>query len=164
MEYDIRPLTVSDAKKLSDLINRIRDEGKYLFNSRKFSLEQTEGYVASHDESGNPIIGAFLRDGSLIGWIDFNVGSFDEIKHVGTLGMGVAAEYRSLGIGTKLLSECIGQAKSTGLEKLELGVFSSNLVAQKLYAKFGFFVEGRLLKKRKFQGSYDDLVCMGLFL
>lgn len=43
-------------------------------------------------------------------------------------------------------------------------LFASNEAAFALYRKKGFFEEGARLKKRKFEGRYDDLVCMGLFL
>lgn len=43
-------------------------------------------------------------------------------------------------------------------------LFASNEAACALYKKKGFFEEGTRLKKRKFEGRYDDLVCMGLFL
>jgi len=78
--------------------------------------------------------------------------------------MGVRKSSRGQGIGGALLDACIHQAQELGLEKLELEVFGSNSAARALYKKKGFFEEGIRLKKRKFEGHYDDLVCMGMFL
>jgi len=67
-------------------------------------------------------------------------------------------------VASALLDACLKQAREIGLEKLELEVFASNTVARALYRKKGFFEEGVHLKKRKYEGHYDDVVCMGLFL
>jgi len=78
--------------------------------------------------------------------------------------MGVAAEHRGRGLGERLMRACIESARRQGLEKLELEVFASNAAARGLYRKMGFVEEGCLRRKRKFEGAYDDLVCMALFL
>ena len=47
-----------------------------------------------------------------------------------------------------------------GLEKIELHVYASNRNAH----RFGFEEEGRLRRKGKVDGVYDDQILMGLFL
>jgi RimJ/RimL family protein N-acetyltransferase len=164
MAMEIRPIGVEDADQMYSLVNEIKDEGKYLFFTLRFPREGTEKYIESHLAAGNPIIGAFAENGDLAGWIDFNIGGFEEIRHTATIGMGVRKDQRGRGLGEKLLRACIEKAKTLGLEKLELEVFDSNSAARGLYRKLGFVEEGRLRGKRKFNGAYEDLVCMGLFL
>jgi RimJ/RimL family protein N-acetyltransferase len=50
------------------------------------------------------------------------------------------------------------------LERIELGVFASNIPAIKLYEKAGFVVEGVKKKARKLDGVYDDMIQMALFI
>lgn len=164
MNYLIGPLVPDDAETLYSLINTIKDEEKYLFYTLRFPREGTRKYIESHIAAGNPMIGAFSDEGELVGWIDFNIGAFEEIRHTATIGMGVAAEHRGKGVGERLLRACIESARNFGLEKLELEVFETNKAARNLYEKTGFVEEGRLRRKRKFKGRYEDLVCMGLFL
>ena len=164
MNFSIRALGAQDVTAYHASVDEIKDEGKYLFSTLRFSLEDTTKYVEHHMAGSNPILGAFDGDGQLLGWIDFNLGAFSEIAHVATIGMGVKKEFRGMGIGSALMDACIESAKRLGLEKLELEVFASNTAARALYIKKGFSEEGIWLKKRKFEGHYDDLVCMGLFL
>jgi len=164
VEYGIRALAPEDGDAMYELVNRVKDEGKYLFYTLRFPAGGTGKYIESHNLSGNPVFGAFTSDGVLVGWIDFGVGGFEEVRHVGTIGMGVAAEHRGRGLGERLMRACIESARRQGLEKLELEVFASNAAARGLYRKMGFVEEGCLRRKRKFKGAYDDLVCMALFL
>lgn len=145
------------------LVNDVKDEGKYLFSSLRFPIEETYKYVSQHESNNCPIIGAFFEN-SLVGWIDYNRGGFDEISHTASIGMGVKKEYRGKGIGKELLRKCIESARSNKIEKLELDVFSTNTVAYKVYKKIGFSEEGRRVNKRKYNGEYEDLIQMGMFL
>lgn len=164
MAYEIEAVSTNDADALHALINRIKDEEKYLFFTLRFPPEGTKKYIESHIAAGNPVIGAYTEEGELVGWIDFIIGGFEEIRHVATIGMGVAKEHRGKGLGERLLRASIESARRVGLEKLELEVFETNAAARALYKKVGFAEEGCLKRKRKFRGAYEDLVCMGLFL
>lgn len=164
MNYRIGTVSPNDAGSMYALINEIKDEEKYLFFTLRFPFEGTKKYIESHIAAGNPIIGVYTEEGALAGWIDFNIGGFEEIRHTASIGMGVAKEHRGKGLGERLLGACIQSAREIGLEKLELEVFETNYSARKLYGKMGFVEEGCLRKKRKFKGKYEDLICMGLFL
>jgi len=164
MNFSIRAIRLEDAAAYHSLVDEIKDEGKYLFSTLRFSLEATKEYIRHHEEVSNPVWGAFDDQGTLLGWIDFNRGGFSEIAHTATLGMGIKKEFRGQGVGGALMDACVASARSLGIEKLELEVFASNTAARALYIKKGFFEEGVRLKKRKFGDRYDDLVCMGLFL
>lgn len=164
MGYEICPLPPEDADALHALVDEIKDEEKYLFFSLRFPREGTLKYIESHIAAGNPMIGAYAESGELVGWIDFNIGAFEEISHTATVGMGVSKSHRGKGLGERLLQACVASARRLGLEKLELEVFATNAAARGLYRKLGFVEEGCLRKKRKFRGRYEDIVCMGLFL
>jgi RimJ/RimL family protein N-acetyltransferase len=164
MDYEIRPVSPNDAETLFSLVNQIKDEEKYLFFTLRFPREGTRKYIESHTAAGNPTLGAYTEKGELAGWIDFNIGSFEEIRHTATIGMGIAKDHRGKGLGKRLLSASFESARKLGLEKLELEVFETNTVARSLYSRMGFVEEGCLRKKRKFKGNYEDIICMGLFL
>jgi ribosomal protein S18 acetylase RimI-like enzyme len=84
--------------------------------------------------------------------------------HRGTLGMGVHADFRRRGIGTRLIDEAISRAKDQRLERIELEVFASNTPAITLYKKTGFVIEGVKKKARKLDGVCDDMIQMALFI
>lgn len=57
--------------------------------------------------------------------------------------IAVYPEFRSLGLGTKLLSEIEREARKTGSNKIVLDVETSNQRALKLYERIGYTIESR---------------------
>ena len=85
-------------------------------------------------------------------------------RHVASLGMAVAPEWRRRGVGSALLAECIRWARETGVEKLVLTVYPHNEGALALYRKLGFKEEGRLTGHSKKSIGYLDEIVMGLWV
>ena len=55
-------------------------------------------------------------------------------------------------------------ARNSGIEKVELEVFSDNLGAVRLYESFAFSLEGVKVRGRKLDGRYQDVKLMALWL
>jgi ribosomal protein S18 acetylase RimI-like enzyme len=85
-------------------------------------------------------------------------------RHVASLGMAVAPDWRGRGVGTALLAQAIRWARQVGVEKLALSVYPHNEAALHLYRKFGFREEGRLTGHSKKAIGYVDEIVMGLWL
>ena len=81
-------------------------------------------------------------------------------RHVADLGVMVDAGYRRRGIGTRLLEEAVGWARSSGVVKLELHVFPWNEPALALYEAFGFQREGYRKDHYSRDGGYVDAILM----
>jgi len=105
-----------------------------------------------------------VHDERVVGWCDIFPYANPRQSHRGGLGMGLLSEYRGRGIGAKLLDAVLKHAKSSGLEKVELHVYTSNAPAIALYKKFGFEQEGLIKNYRKLDGKYFDSLAMGKFL
>ncbi len=86
-----------------------------------------------------------------------------EQKHIGNVGIYTREGYRSMGIGSALLSELINRAK-TKYKSLILTVFISNQPAKNLYKKFGFVEYGILPEGILRSGKYADEIYMYLKL
>lgn len=152
------------AESFLKAVDSVKDEGEFLFSTLRFKLEDTRRFMQLARERDTPAFLALNEEDTVVGWADISPGNIPETAHVGTLGMGIVKEARGKGIGRELLSRSISKARQIGLEKIELQVFASNEPARALYRTYGFFEEGLLRRKRKYQSRYDDLVCMGLFL
>jgi ribosomal protein S18 acetylase RimI-like enzyme len=110
------------------------------------------------------VIRLIAIDGSkIVGWCQIKSGRWEGYTHMGWLQMGVHKDYRGKGIGTALLGQALEEARSLGLERVELGVYASNLAAIRLYEKYKFQREGRKKRARKLDGVYDDIIDMALF-
>ena len=85
-------------------------------------------------------------------------------RHVATLGIAVAADHRSRGVGSALLKEAFGWARGVGVEKIVLSVYPTNTGAVALYRKFGFVDEGRLARHSRKSYGYEDEILMAVWL
>lgn len=101
-----------------------------------------------------------LDGDKVVGWCHIRLQGHPTLNHVGSLVMGLAPGYRGKGIGTRLIRQCLLHAQRRKLEYVRLQVYASNKGALKLYGKMGFRREGLLKNARKYQGIYQDIVCM----
>jgi RimJ/RimL family protein N-acetyltransferase len=77
--------------------------------------------------------------------------------HVGSLGITILKDYRSAGIGRKLLEYALEEAKKElGITKVVLNCFANNKVGCQFYDSLGFKSYGRLEKAILYQGKLED--------
>ena len=82
-------------------------------------------------------------------------------RHVGQLGMAVRDDWQGKGAGTALMQAAVDLAdKWLNLERLELEVYTDNEPAVRLYTKFGFVIEGTLVRFAFRDGRYVDAYAM----
>jgi putative acetyltransferase len=85
-------------------------------------------------------------------------------RHVGQLGMAVRDDWQGKGVGTALMQAAIDLAdRWLNLERLELDVYIDNEAAVRLYKKFGFVIEGTLMRYAFRDGRYVDVYTMARF-
>jgi ribosomal-protein-alanine N-acetyltransferase len=68
-------------------------------------------------------------------------------------------EYRGRGIGELMLNTLVGIAYEIGARRVTLECRVSNTLAQNLYHKYGFVVEGR--RRRYYSDNHEDAFVMG---
>jgi RimJ/RimL family protein N-acetyltransferase len=103
--------------------------------------------------------------GKVVGSLTLWQSGLKKMKHVRELGMLVIDGYREIGVGRALIDYSLEWAKAQReIEKLVLGVFSSNKRAFHLYQKFGFKEEGLLKRQHILKGKYADEFRMALFI
>lgn len=105
-----------------------------------------------------------VRGGRVIGHLNISREDSPVTRHVASLGMAVARDWRGKGVGSALISEAIRWARQSGVEKLALSVYPDNEAALALYRKFGFREEGRLTGHSKKSIGYRDEIVMGRWL
>ncbi len=158
------PASVQYASSYGEAVDAVARERKFLAATEGFPAGATRAFVQNVVEHNLPQYLALI-DETVVGWCDILPKQYPGMMHVGVLGMGVRAEYRRRGIGRELLARCLTHAKDiSGLEKVELEVFASNRAAILLYEKAGFVCEGKLLRARKLDGIYDNIVLLAKFL
>ncbi|AYC28554.1 GNAT family N-acetyltransferase [Paenisporosarcina cavernae] len=150
----IRPVSESDANDLFNIQQSDISEGDYFIVVPKDMegvtaenhLKQIQSVLASE----NDLILVAESENKVIGSIRFRAQIYERLAHTGTISMSIAKEHRSKGIGKLLLSALLDWAeKHPSIEKVSLGVFSTNSQAIALYQKMGFQEEGRKIREIK---------------
>lgn len=156
--------TCRDLDSYIKLWQALADERKYIATEH-VSSEQKQRWRRSISDLR--VLWAVAKiDGELVGTLTLSpyYGDLKKTRHVRNLGMGVAKDSRSKGVGNALMEYAIRWARGRGVEKIVLSVFSTNRKAIKLYEKFGFTHEGTRKKAFLIDGKYVAEVMMGRFV
>ena len=106
-----------------------------------------------------------LQGGTVVGSAGLtSAGTALRRRHAMGIGLMVARKAQRQGVGSALMAAVCDYAdRWLGLLRLELTVFADNEVAQRLYRRFGFEVEGRFRGYAMRDGVYVDAVSMARF-
>ena len=166
-EFVFRYPEKSDLRELWRYINALSQEQTFIsFRGEKITLEEEKKYLNNWLEqiAKKQKVHILVFDaGHLVGAASVDMGVRVE-KHIGSLAIALAKEYRGQGLGKLLMNTVIDEAikELKDLEIIRLTVYAQNKVAQGLYKKFGFKEYGVLPKGVKYPGGYDDHVLMYL--
>lgn len=163
VEILIRYPEVSDAKEMMDYINTLSDERTFItYQGEHETLESETDFLNSKlkqvSEKKSVMLLVF-SDNKLIGNSSIDLGKRTE-RHVGTLGISIAKDFRGKGVGKILLEQIEKEAIENleGLEIIFLTAFASNEKAIKMYENAGYQVFGKFPKGVKLENGYDDHV------
>jgi RimJ/RimL family protein N-acetyltransferase len=161
---EIRPARPADARDALRLFADVAGEARYIRTEdvRWTARQMRKRYRDSWNTEEASIVA--VTDRRVIGNLGVARETHPVTRHVASLGMLVAADWRSRGVGSALLAESFRWARWAGVEKLALTVYPDNERARRLYEKFGFVEEGRLAGHSKKRHGYDDEIVMGRWL
>lgn len=163
MSVTVRQIELNDIAGFHAALSSVAREKRYLLTVEPPPMDRMQAFVKTNVEQNHAQYVAVVED-RLVGWADIVPISRQSMGHVGTLGMGVVAEYRGQGIGNRLLEITIAHAWREGLKRLELEVFADNEIAIDLYyEKHGYQIEGVKRYARCIDGVYQDVVVMGQY-
>jgi putative acetyltransferase len=140
-EFEIRPIGPDDAEALW----RIRRQPGVMETTMGLPSERLAQRRKRIEELGDDDhMFVAVRHGEVVGAAGLHVAS-GRRRHVGEIGVAVAAAHQGKGVGTALLTALLQLADDwLGLRRVELQVVADNARARGLYERFGFEVEGRL--------------------
>jgi putative acetyltransferase len=102
------------------------------------------------------------RDGAVVGAAGLLAPSAHvRRRHAMGLGISVVPQAQRNGVGSALMAAlCEYADRWVGVLRIELTVYTDNEVAQRLYRKFGFEIEGTLRAYALRDGAYVDALSM----
>jgi RimJ/RimL family protein N-acetyltransferase len=159
--YQIRIARPSDAKGIIECMQSVMDERIYLVSEYYLWSERGEQERIRSPEDLTLVCDL---DRKIVGVLTLQRGMYKKNRHTAQLGIALMNGHRHKGLGSRMISSAIEWARSKGIKKINLEVFSSNLSAIETYRKNGFEVEG--VKKKQFliDEIYVDDVIMSIWL
>lgn len=139
----IRPLTVADASNFLTCLTTIDATAPYMLyepGERQWNVEIATSVIEQTSQLGI-LLGVFDQH-KMIGYLLLQGSPLLKIRHTAQIVLGLNAEYRGYGLGTRLFEAAFTYAKEAQLSRLELSVLPQNTAAYHLYTKLGFFEEG----------------------
>lgn len=161
----IRTGSLDDAETILNIQQAVVIENQYLIlASEEFdrTTEQHKNWIQNILENERDTIIVAEINGAVVGWIIFQSKNLKRLSHTGYFTTMIHKDYRGMGIGKMLINELLNWAEKNPLiEKISLGVLSTNLKAIALYKSVGFVEEGRKIKEVKFgENEYVDDILM----
>lgn len=153
----VRSGRIEDAEATLEIQRSVVSEGEFLIaypNEFNKTIAQQIEWVESLLKNENETIMIAEKDNEVVGWIVFEVNqNRKRLSHTGSFGMMIKKS---------LLKALLEWAENNPLiEKVSLGVFSTNHRAISLYKKMGFIEEGRKINEFKFnENEYVDDILM----
>ena len=161
MSIEVVQITESHVEGFRSCLDAVARERKFLARTEAPPLERVEQFV--RESVRNNAAQYVAVDGSaVVGWCDIFPDQVEALKHRGSLGMGVLANYRGRGIGKQLMVATLAHARRNSIIRVELEVRADNACAINLYERLGFIREGRKRNGMRFDGSCFDSITMGL--
>ena len=161
----IRQAKLEDAEAVLNIQRDVILEDQYLITTpEEFhnSVEQQRDWLQKILDNNRETLLVAEQNSKVVGWIVFQSPNRNRLAHTGSFGMMIQKEYRSLGIGKRLINELLDWAKKNPfIEKVSLGVLSTNHRAIALYKSMGFTEEGRKINEIKIkENEYVDDILM----
>jgi RimJ/RimL family protein N-acetyltransferase len=160
----VRRAVPEDAAALTEIVNEVGSEGRYIIRDRATWTLEEERRTLSDANGRDRVFFVVEVGGRVVGLLTLSRGTWPKNAHVAELAMSCRGEFRGAGVGTALLTRAVDWARSVGVRKLTLGVFATNDRAMALYRKMGFAEEARLRGQFVIEGKPVDDVLMARWL
>lgn len=160
----IREVKLDDALAILKIQKEVVSEEDFLITvSEEFNktLEQQNEWIENILQNDKETMLVAEISNEIVGWIVFISPNRIRLFHTGSIGMMIKKDYRSMGIGKLLMKGMLEWAgQNPFIEKVSLGVFSTNERAIALYKGMGFIEEGRKIKEIKMDSNeyVDDIL------
>jgi putative acetyltransferase len=161
MQHTIRQIQVQDAEDFRACLDSVARERRYLAQVEAPPIDKVHEFIAQSVEQDAAQYVAVVG-GKIVGWCDVFGHWAYALKHVGTLGMGIQAEFRGQGIGRALLLKTLAHALKNGIYRVTLEAREDNERAIRLYEQVGFKHEAKAACALCFDGTFYTGVTMAL--
>ncbi|MCM1105188.1 MAG: GNAT family N-acetyltransferase [Clostridium sp.] len=157
----IRKPTVKDAQDIITIISTADTESLFLArNPGEFctTVEREEALIERVLADADSTWFVAEYNGKLVGQCSVGlVRRSERYRHRAEVAFVILKDYQGLGIGGKMMEECIRWCREKEVTQMELDVVTTNQRALSMYRGFGFEVTGTLPNALRYlDGTYAD--------
>lgn len=165
----IRKPTVDDAEAIINVIKNADKESPYLArNPGEFqaTVEEERNIIADVLNSTDSTWFVAEYEGEVVGQCYVGlVRSNQRYRHRAKVAFVLLEQYCNMGIGGKMMEECLNWCREHNVTQVELTVIKNNERAFRMYKNFGFEIIGTIPNSLRYpDGSYADEYIMVKFL
>lgn len=157
----VRKVTVNDASSIIDIISTADTETTFLArNPGEFCIteEQERIFIRQVLNDNNKEWYVAEYDRKVVGQCSIGlISEYNRYQHRAEISLVILKDYWGLGIGGKLIQECISWCLDRNVIQIELRVIADNKRAIDLYKAFGFNTIGTIPKAMRYaDGTFAD--------
>jgi len=163
-QVKVRRAREADAAALADYMAGLMAERLDTISQRETpSVPEERDWILRAITAERGLVLLAVADQAVVGALDLWAGERPDNRHAGRFGMSVARGWRGLGIGRRLLTRAIEEARAwPGFCRLDLECVAWNAPAIALYESLGFKIEARMAKAINLRGRPEDMLLMAL--
>ncbi len=151
---------MADVDDVLKYINALVDEKAYIGKQKNVTRKEETTFlkkIINEMEDGKSIHVCVVIGGKVVGLGRVGRKPMDANRHVGTIGIGLAKEYRGLKVGKMLMEELLRQGKHVmALRIAESSYYDGNKASENLHKSAGFRKVGRIPDGCNYYGKYKD--------
>jgi RimJ/RimL family protein N-acetyltransferase len=156
----IRKPTVDDAEEIITVISIADKETLFLArNTGEFqpTLEEEQNIITAILNNTDSTWFVAEVDGKVVGQCSVGlVRGYQRYRHRAGVAFVLLEEYCNIGIGGKMMEECLKWCKDNNVKQVELDVVKNNDRALRMYQNFGFEIVGTIPNALR----YSDGTCV----
>jgi ribosomal protein S18 acetylase RimI-like enzyme len=160
LEVTIRQAREDDLTGLVGAIRSAVTDRTYIEGETVADVIESEDVLLRHNEIESRMFFVATIHDDVVGWVHLNAPELEKLGHTAELTVGVIDEYRSHGVGAKLLDRGEQWARANGFEKLYNSVPSSNEEAIAFLENRGWETEAVREDHYKIDDEYLDEVML----
>lgn len=164
MEVSIRPVKIEDAEYIYEIRN-MPGVFENILTMPGERISRTQDFIEGLSENNFNFVAEIQEDEmkKVVGTVGLQVNT-RRLRHSGGIGIMVHKDYQGMGIGKALMEKVIDVADNwLMLKRLELGVYTDNERAIKLYKSCNFVIEGTKRYSVIRNGQYIDEYIMARY-
>lgn len=151
---EMRAYRAEDVPQMAEIWNAVVREGDSFPQTEELSHREAEAFFAGQSHAG-----VAARGAEVVGLYILHPNNVGRCGHIANASFAVKPGLRGMGIGEKLVRDCLAQGRALGFRILQFNaVVAANERANRLYEKLGFRRVGTIPGGfRMKSGDYADI-------